>query len=331
MRQSQTHLSPIGRLVDNLLEASVIGSFSRVGYLARRRIGHWAPLGEQKGRHVVVTGATSGIGFEVARVMSRLGASVTIIARNEERSKKAVEQISQESPDSAIDFVLADMSEFASVMEASKVLLSRNRPIDALIHNAGALSHTFTLTKEGSEATLSTHLLAPHLLTQLLLPLLEQASPSRVIMVSSGGMYTQKFTLKTLEMSALHYDGVVAYARAKRAQLVLGHEWARRYETKRIVFHVMHPGWVDTPGISSALPVFHRLMGPLLRKVNQGADTIEWLAANPVALTSSGKFWLDRQERLEYKLSRTRSLSPLEDQKILWDWCNKKIEGYLKN
>ena len=150
-------------------------------------------------------------------------------------------------------------------------------------------------------------------------------------MVSSGGMYTQKFTLKTLEMSALHYDGVVAYARAKRAQLVLGHEWARRYETKRIVFHVMHPGWVDTPGISSALPVFHRLMGPLLRKVNQGADTIEWLAANPVALTSSGKFWLDRQERSEYKLSRTRSLSPLEDQKILWDWCNKKIEGHLKN
>ena len=104
-----------------------------------------------------------------------------------------------------------------------------------------------------------------------------------MIQVSSGGMYTQRFDLATLEMGPDDYDGTVAYARAKRAQLVLMHEWVRRTDGSGVAFHAMHPGWADTPGVRDALPGFARVMGPFLRTPEQGADTIVWLAAAPEA------------------------------------------------
>ena len=83
-------------------------------------------------------------------------------------------------------------------------------------------------------------------------------------------MYTQRFDLDTLEMGPDDYDGTVAYARAKRAQLVLMHEWVRRTPGTGVGFHAMHPGWADTPGIRESLPGFARVMGPLLRQPGTG-------------------------------------------------------------
>jgi len=92
-------------------------------------------------------------------------------------------------------------------------------------------------------------------------------------------MYTQRLDPAALQMTPRGYRGVTAYARAKRAQVALSREWARRLAGTGITFHAMHPGWVDTPGIAAALPGFHRVMWPLLRTPGEGADTIVWLAA----------------------------------------------------
>jgi NAD(P)-dependent dehydrogenase (short-subunit alcohol dehydrogenase family) len=89
------------------------------------------------------------------------------------------------------------------------------------------------------------------------------------------------------------YDGVTAYARAKRAQVALNAEWARRHPDSP-VFSAMHPGWADTPGVQQSLPGFRRVTRPILRTPEQGADTILWLAGSEVA---SGLFWLDRKPR----------------------------------
>ena len=96
--------------------------------------------------------------------------------------------------------------------------------------------------------------------------------------VSSGGMYTQPFDLDRLEMTPEAYRGTTAYARAKRAQVVLSHEWARRWGADGVASYASHPGWVDTPGLASGLPTFAKL-GPLLRTPGEGADTVVWLAA----------------------------------------------------
>ncbi len=167
---------------------------------------------------------------------------------------------------------------------------------------------------------------APFLLTGLLLPVLEAGAPSRVIQVSSGGMYTQRFDLATLEMGPEEYDGTVAYARAKRAQLVLLHEWVRRTAGTGVAFHAMHPGWADTPGIRDGLPRFAKVMGPLLRTAEQGADTIVWLATATEAVESTGGFWLDRKVRWEHKAPWTRlSEADFADAGAeLWAWCAER-------
>ena len=117
------------------------------------------------------------------------------------------------------------------------------------------------------------HLLAPFILTERLLGALHSAAPARVVTVTSGGMYTQRFDLGDLVMGPEGYDGVVAYARAKRAQVVLTHEWQRRYRAESIDFHVVHPGWADTPGLTEGLPGFAPVDGPALAPARPRAPT----------------------------------------------------------
>lgn len=324
-------MSLSARIIDELLEATVVGSFSRIGYDARSRLDHWTPPPALTGQHVVVTGASAGLGFETAAQLGASGATVTFLARDGARAEMARSAIVERAGHDDIDFELTDLSDLSSVRRTAEALHDEGRPIDVLIHNAGALTRRYEETSEGTERTVATHVLGPFLLTTLLLPLMRQASlerraaPARVITVSSGGMYTQRFDLARLEMSGQDYDGVTAYARAKRAQLVLIHAWSRRIDPRTIVFHAMHPGWADTPGVASSLPGFHRIMGPLLRTPAQGADTIVWLATATEPERTSGQFWLDRRCRWEHKLPWTLSANRRLDQERLWRWCTDRV------
>ena len=187
-----------------------------------------------------------------------------------------------------------------------------------LIHNAGAIHPDFRVGQTGTELTVAGQVVAPFLLTSLLMPALLAAAPSRVITVSSGGMYTQRLDPATLQLPASRYSGVTAYARAKRAQVALSREWARRFAGAGVAFHAMHPGWVDTPGVAAALPGFRRVTRPILLSPEQGADTIVWLAATPPERLGTGRFWHDRRPRPEYLLPWTRDKDPAAARK-LWD------------
>jgi NAD(P)-dependent dehydrogenase (short-subunit alcohol dehydrogenase family) len=198
--------------------------------------------------------------------------------------------------------------------------------LDVLMHNAGALLTEYTVTAQGHEATVAVHLLGPYLLTECLIDRLADSVPSRVITVTSGGLYTQRFDLAELEMGPEHYDGTVAYARAKRAQVVLTAEWQRRYGPRGIAFHAVHPGWADTPGLAEGLPGFARMMGPILRSPEEGADTAVWLAGAPAGQPPGGHLWLDRRPRSPYRLPWT--VTPAADReaegRALWEWCRER-------
>jgi NAD(P)-dependent dehydrogenase (short-subunit alcohol dehydrogenase family) len=127
-----------------------------------------------------------------------------------------------------------------------------------------------------------------------------------VVNVLSGGMYTQKIDVEDLQSEKTGYSGAVAYARAKRGLLIVTEEWARRWAKDGIVVNAMHPGWVDTPGVVSSLPEFHRLTKKVLRTPEEGADTIVWLAAATEAGKVSGEFWLDRRPHSKHVLPGTR-------------------------
>lgn len=312
----------VSRIVDTALELTVVGSFSRFGYQARSSLGRWPDDDGTRslaGRTVLVTGATSGIGLAAAVRYARCGASVRFLARDEAKADAARRRIADAATaDADIAYDVADLGDLAALRSFAVRFMSQNPALDVLFHNAGALHREHRQAPDGTELTLATHVFGQFLLTGLLLPALRAAGPARVLTMSSGGMYTQRFRLAELEMDASSYDGTVAYARAKRAQVVLNREWARRIPMSEVCFHAMHPGWVDTPGVAAGLPTFYRLMRPLLRTPDQGADTAVWLASEPEAVRSSGDFWHDRLRRSEHHLPWTRDA---DGASALWDLC----------
>ena len=304
-------------LADGALEATVVGSFTRLGIAARRALGPWEDLDAVSlaGRTVLVTGATSGLGLATAHRLARMGAALRIVGRDEAKTVAARDAVRAESGNADVEHYLADLSDLEQVRDLAMAVLERESRLDALVHNAGALLATRTFSRQGHEMSYAAMVLGPALLTELLLPLLEStaqpdarpARPARVIFVSSGGLYTQRLDVDDPE-SEHGYRGSAAYAKAKRAQVVLTEEWAARWRDQGIVVHAMHPGWAATPGVHASLPAFERVMGPLLRSADEGADTIVWLVASDAAATSTGRFWLDRRPRSPYRLPRTREV-----------------------
>ena len=130
-----------------------------------------------------------------------------------------------------------------------------------LIHNAGALLPERREASDGTEVTTQVMVAAPFLMTSLLLDPLRAAAPGRVITMSSGGMYTSGLTVSKLQMDEQSYNGAQQYARAKRAQVVLNEMWAEKVPRTEIVFHAMHPGWADTPGVDAGIPGFGKVTG----------------------------------------------------------------------
>jgi NAD(P)-dependent dehydrogenase (short-subunit alcohol dehydrogenase family) len=139
--------------------------------------------------------------------------------------------------------------------------------------------------------------------------------------MASGGLYAAGLTVDHLEMGD-DYRGAEQYARAKRAQVTLNELWTERLAGSGVVFHAVHPGWADTPGVEEALPTFRRIVGPFLRTPEQGADTMVWLAADDgVPLQTTGRFWLDRRSRPIHRLPTTRWSDTPEKRAALWEWC----------
>jgi NAD(P)-dependent dehydrogenase (short-subunit alcohol dehydrogenase family) len=306
-------------LADQAMEWSLFGSFTRLGYEGRRRLFGWEELADlqMEGETALVTGATSGLGLETATWLARIGASVRILGRNPAKTAEAAERIREETGNHDVGTYLADLSDLEAVRRVAGEILEREERLDVLVHNAGALLNDRRVSPQGHEVTFASMVLAPHLLTRLLIPALERAPSPRVIWVSSGGMYTQALDIDTLEMGPEDYRGSVAYAKAKRAQVVLSQEWARRLRDRRIAVHAMHPGWADTPGIHEGLPTFSRLIGPVLRDETEGADTIVWLAAADEPGRVTGRFWLDRRPRPTEKLPGTATSEG--DAEALWE------------
>jgi dehydrogenase/reductase SDR family member 12 len=306
---------------DLALEATIVLSFSRVGFDARRRLWSWpVRVGHpMAGRVVVVTGANSGLGLSATEQFAALGASVVMVGRDEAGLEAARAQVVASTGNEQVSTMRCDLARLDDVHGLADRLLAERDRLDVIVHNAGALVHDFERTVDGLEVTIQTQVVSPFVLTSRLLDLLASTAAARVITVASGGMYTQRLT--DLDLGPDGFDGVRAYALAKRAQVVLNEQWARRVNPRAVSFHAMHPGWVDTPGLRRSLPRFYEVMGRWLRSPEQGSDTVIWLATDPGAGCSSGSFWLDRHRRWTSKVPWT--VTTQADAERLWDWVSR--------
>jgi dehydrogenase/reductase SDR family protein 12 len=232
---------------------------------------------------------------------------VHLVVRDLEKGEGARERIAAEAGVDVDSLKLhrCDLSNLGSVRSFATAFLRSSPKLDVLVNNAGVMPPKRTHTDEGFELTFATNVLGPFLLTAKLVPALGRAAPSRVINVSSGGMYTAKLDVDDPQLEKQDYSGNKFYAHTKRAEVALGDEWARKLAPDVEVFS-MHPGWVATPGLADSLPGFEKVMKPLLRDAAGGADTIVWLAGSPAVAGETGGFWHDRRRRPEHRLSRTK-------------------------
>jgi dehydrogenase/reductase SDR family protein 12 len=306
-------------LLDWTLELTVAGSFGRPGLVLRRRLFGWdSPTpNSMAGRTVLVTGPTSGLGRAATEAFASLGARVVLVGRSPERLAALRDSLVHQYGEDRFPVVLADMGSLESVKAAARLVLATEPRLDVLVDNAGAMFPERHVGPDGIEATLATLVVGPFALEAALLPLMARTPGTRIVAVTSGGMYTQPVRLDDLQYEREPWSGPRAYAQAKRIQVTLVREWDRRLAKAGIEVAVdaMHPGWTDTPGLAEALPGFYRRMRPILRTPAEGADTIVWLATRPGV--RGGKLYLDRRARPFNRLPSTRL--KVADRRRLWN------------
>ena len=240
-------------MIDAALEATVVGSYSRIGPAIRSRLYHWDRPMTLAGRVVVITGVTSGIGRAATMALAELGAVLCLVGRNPDLLALTCQRARELGGNPTAE--VANLEDLAQVSHLAGRIGRRYTGVNVLVNNAGALLRSRRVAPGGREATIALNVLSPYLLTELLLPSLGTAG-GRVVTVTSAGMYTQRFDMSTLVMDEAGYNGMAAYARAKRAQVVLTEEWQRRYGADGVDFYAVHPGWSETPGLAKGLPGF---------------------------------------------------------------------------
>ena len=232
---------------------------------------------ENANKVFLITGANSGIGFELSSYLARRNCIVFMVCRNEERGKEAVDRVLKSCTNNGNKKVHLLLCDVGSESDVRKVVADfessyksaygkSDARLDALVCNAGALCNAKTLSNDGTELTFASHLLyGSYLLGKLALPTLRRTEKSRLIFVSSGGMYNHKFPeweIATHSTDAVKYDGQMAYVYAKRGQVLLAEQWSKLFPEVTIVS--CHPGWCETPGVEKAYGKDASVLKPLV-------------------------------------------------------------------
>jgi len=232
-------------------------------------------------QHVLVTGATGGIGLITARELAARGAHVTIVGRDPERTRRAAQQTG------ARDHILADLSELAQTRRAAQEYADRHGRLDVLVNNAGAFNARRAETREGIEQTWALNHLSPFLLTRELLPLLRASAAPRVVTVASAAHAMGRVRFDDPEFRR-GYGGWAAYAQSKLANILFARELARREPGIRS--NSLHPGMVATGfahnnggWVSRA----YRVVDRFAITAEQGAQTSIHLASTDSAMSGA--------------------------------------------
>ena len=246
-----------------------------------------------KGKTIVITGGTSGIGEVAALALAKIGARLVLIARDQSRADATLKRLRASGSDLAHTVYPADLTRLAEMKRVAAEIANREPPIDVLINNAGALFATRKLTEDGLETTFALNHMAYFLLTEGLRERLIAAGGARIVNTASAAHEGATLDFDDLE-SAKRFQGLKAYGRSKLCNILFTRELARRLMGNGVTANCLHPGFVATRfgdesgGLVSRLAWFAKLFAISPR---EGAETIIYLASSPDVAGETGKYF----------------------------------------
>lgn len=266
-------------------------------------------------KRCVVTGATSGIGREIALGLARSGAELILVGRDVARTREVAQFIAAQSGNARVTGLIADLSLQSSVRDLAAQIRERFPQLDVLINNAGAIYEERSLTSEGFERSWALNHLAYFSLTLQLLGVLKASPQGRIINVASQMHARGRIRFDNLQGES-GYSRWAAYSQSKLANVLFTYALARRLARTRLTANCLRPGTVAS-GFGSSLKGWSKallwLLRPLMLTPVQGADTALYLATSPDVAATSGKYWFRRQRSPSSALSLDQAL-----QEKLW-------------
>jgi len=273
----------------------------------------------------VITGATSGIGFETALALAKKDHAIFMLVRDVEKGEAVRQQIIAETKNQDIQVIYCDLADLKTVKAAAEELKEKLFAVNVLINNAGGVFAERKISKDGYEMTFAVNHLGHFLLTMCLMPLLERGH-ARVINVSSEAHKIGKPDFDDLQ-SAKKYSSFKAYGTAKLFNIYFTKSLAERYKSKGITAFALHPGvvksnfWLGSKGWTK---VFEMLVKPFMISAEEGAQTSIYLASAPKLDSKSGQYFKKRQ------VAKPNAMTNNKDaREHLWEASERLIERFL--
>ncbi|BBN11182.1 hypothetical protein MPTK1_5g09770 [Marchantia polymorpha subsp. ruderalis] len=286
----------------------------------------------------IVTGATSGLGKETARVLAKRGAHVILVGRKMDTAEQVKSVILRETPSAQVDLMPLDLSNMESVRNFVKEFEAKNISLNILVNNAGVFNREFLFSDMGIEQMFATHVVGVFMLTELLLKKMKQSAKEsgiegRVVITGSDAhrltsIYSDGINFESLKKPG-GYDPLKAYAQSKVGAILLAEEFASRLteEKANVTANVAHPGTVSSelgrtfidkaiPGPDAVTDIAYKGIKPTLKTPEMGAATICYIATRPEVKGVSGKYFANCTE-----IQPNKDASNPQLRHKLWEYC----------
>jgi NAD(P)-dependent dehydrogenase (short-subunit alcohol dehydrogenase family) len=248
---------------------------------------------DMRGKVVVITGATSGIGSVAAEQLAEMGARIVLVARDKARAEAELSRLREKAPGARHSVHYGDLSTLEEMKRVGREIAAAEPRIDVLINNAGALFSHRTMTADGLEMTFATNHMSYFVLTEMLRQRLLDSAPARIINTSSDAHRRNKIDFDDLQ-SAHGYSGFKVYGRSKLCNILYTRELARSLSGTGVTANSLHPGFVATrfgDNSGGSFSVMVRIAKNFAISPEKGAETIVYLAASDEVASVSGEYF----------------------------------------
>lgn len=254
-----------------------------------------------KGKTIMITGASSGIGMATAKQLAAMGAALVLVCRDRERSEAVVDEIISQTNNHNIELFITDLRSQKQIRKFANTFMATDRPLHVLLNNAGLVIRERIITVDGFETMFAVNHLSHYLLTRLLMPRITASAPARIVNVASEA---HRFAGGRMNFDDLNaekkFGGNRNYSQSKLANLLFTHELARRLKGTTVTVNAVNPGPVASgfaQGIGGFPQIMMTLMRPMMRSPQKGAQTSVYLCASKDVEQTTGLYFSNCREK----------------------------------